>query len=498
MNFKNIIVGISLILFGLSSCSEETAIDELNESTSEVQIVLSSVPAITKAGSQETEKPTGPELLIQNCVLGIYDKTDGKWISTQFISSLKKDEADNEHETYKVASNLKLMNNHAYTVMVIANVDENNRKAYEACKSFTDFESIKEGKEEYAFDASKLLKYGKVESFTVSPLHKRIEVPLDILAARIEFVINVKQDDNLKFDSTYYEMGVNLNIDDKSYTVAEIINAFKGANIGAYEMNNWGSLKDAPDGIEAPGKPQDGKLYYGDRPIIASEAGKGVKGVYIPNYKAVRVDKYKGKTIVIGDIYVKNVRTQAIAVCPAQEESMYTYPSKAVNKDDNLKKYFFYTYAKGKNTKTPLQVSFSGEIYEKNVLKKTPVTADWFALADVGTERVWGTTGEKEIKLETGWKGNSESVQLFFAMKDWKKDSSIEVPVESSNDRRLGSYDNSFFIKGEESEKIEYGHFYNVTATITDFSPQSTGKLDVIIQDYANNEIIVPPFVFDK
>ena len=86
MNFKNIIVGISLILFGLSSCSEETAIDELNESTSEVQIVLSSVPAITKAGSQETEKPTDQELLIQNCVLGIYDETDDKWILTQFIS----------------------------------------------------------------------------------------------------------------------------------------------------------------------------------------------------------------------------------------------------------------------------------------------------------------------------------------------------------------------------------------------------------------------------
>ncbi len=185
MNIKNIIVGISLILFGLSSCSKETAIDELNESTSEVQIILSSVPAITKAGSPETEKPTDFELKVQNCVLGIYDKTDKEWISTQFISSLTED----KDKTYKVASSLKLMNNHTYTVMVIANVDEIKKEAYEACNSFKAFESIKEGTKEYAFDASKLLKYGKIENFEVSSQNKRIEVPLDILAARIEFVI---------------------------------------------------------------------------------------------------------------------------------------------------------------------------------------------------------------------------------------------------------------------------------------------------------------------
>lgn len=486
MNFKNIIVGISLILFGLSSCSEETAIDELNESTSEVQIVLSSVPAITKAGSQETEKPTGPELLIQNCVLGIYDKTDGKWISTQFISSLKKDEADNEHETYKVASNLKLMNNHAYTVMVIANVDENNRKAYEACKSFTDFESIKEGKEEYAFDASKLLKYGKVESFTVSPLHKRIEVPLDILAARIEFVINVKQDDNLKFDKTYYEMGADLGLDieETGYTAEEIVSAFKKVGIEAILMQNWNSVEG--------GQPEDGDLSYGDRPINIPK-GNGVKGVYIPDYKAVRVDKYVGKTININQIIVKNIRTQAIAVLPYQEMNMSNLTEHEISSGTAIKKYSFYTYAKEKQTSDPLEVVFSGDIVKKNILKKTAVSAKWFAFADIYTPKIWGSTGNKAFTLNTGWEGKPT---VFFTVKDLKEDSSVEIPEEESLGSFLGNYSNSFIIKGENSQMIEYGHFYNVTATITDFSPQSTGKLNVMIRDYVN-EVILPPFEFD-
>lgn len=485
MNFKNIIVGISLILFGLSSCSEETAIDELNESTSEVQIVLSSVPAITKAGSQETEKPTDQELLIQNCVLGIYDETDKKWISTQFISSL--DEADNEHETYKkVASNLKLINNHAYTVMVIANVDEDNSKAYEACKSFTAFELIKEGKEEYAFDASKLLKYGKVKSFAVSPQNKRIEVPLDILAARIEFVINVKQDDNLKFDKTYYEMGTDLGLDIEGtgYTAEEIVSAFEKVGIDAILMQNWNSVEG--------GQPKDGDLHYGDRPINIPN-GNGVKGVYIPDYKAVRVDKYVGKTININKIIVKNIRTQAIAVLPYQEKNMSNLSEHGISSGTSIKKYSFYTYAKEKQTSDPLEVVFSGDIVKKNILKKTAVSAEWFAFADIYTPKIWGSTGNKAFTLNTGWEGKPT---VFFTVKNWKEDSSVEIPEEESSGSFLGNYSNSFLIKGENSQMIEYGHFYDVTATITDFSPQSTGKLNVMIRDYVN-EVILPPFEFD-
>lgn len=484
MNIKNIIVGISLILFGLSSCSEETAIDELNESTSEVQIILSSVPAITKAGSPETEKPTDFELKVQNCVLGIYDETDKKWVSTQFISSLTEDKDAIEHKTYKVASNLKLMNNHAYTVMVIANVDEDKKNTYEACLSFTDFESIKEGTEEYAFDASKLLKYGKIETFTVSSLNNRIEVPLDILAARIEFVINVKQDDNLKFDKTYYEMGADLKLDIEGtiYTADEIVAAFDEVGIDAYSMENWN--------IEG-GKPNDRELYYGDRPINIPN-GNGVKGVYIPDYQAVRVDEYVGKTININEIAVRNIRTQAIAVLPYKERGMNNLPEYGIISGTATKKYSFYTYAKEKGTNDPLEVVFSGSIVKKNILKKTAVSAEWFAFADIYEPKIWGSTGSEAFTLKTGWEGEPT---VFFTLKNWKEDSSVEIPEKETSGSFLGNYSNSFIIKGEKSEKIEYGHLYNVTATITDFTPQSTGSLDVSIQEY--NTVEVPEFGFN-
>lgn len=485
MNIKNIIVGISLVLFGLSSCSEETAIDELNESTSEVQIILSSVSAITKAGSLETEKPTDFELKVQNCVLGIYDETDKKWVSTQFISSLTEDKDAIDHKTYKVASNLKLMNNHAYTVMVIANVDEDKKNTYEACQSFTDFESIKEGTEEYAFDASKLLKYGKIETFTVSSLNNRIEVPLDILAARIEFVINVKQTD-VKFEKTYYEMGENLNLDieNTSYSADAVKKAFINAGYdNVIVFDNWNQV--------TGGRP-DGKLYYGDRPIKLPQ-GNGVKGVYIPEYKSVRVDKFKGRTFEITDIIVKNIRTQAIAILPYEEISMFNLSEyKSLNYDEKTRKYAFYTYAKEVETNSPLEVSFSGTVMNQYILKKTPVIADWFAFADSYNPRIWGSTGSDEFTLNTGWAG---STTVFFTVKNWQEDTSIELPDESSEGSSIGSYSNSFFIKGKESKMIEYGHLYNVTATIKNFTPQSTGSLDVSIQEY--NTVEVPGFGFN-
>lgn len=492
MNIKNIIVGISLILFGLSSCSEETAIDELNESTSEVQIILSSVPAITKAGSLETEKPTDFELKVQNCVLGIYDETDKKWVSTQFISSLTEDKDAIEHKTYKVASNLKLMNNHAYTVMVIANVDEDKKNTYESCLSFTDFESIKEGTEEYAFDASKLLKYGKIETFTVSSLNNRIEVPLDILAARIEFVINVKQTD-VKFEETYYEMGTDLKLDiEKEYSVEEVLEEFEAAglvrNEDIFPLENWNSL---PAGVA---RPQSNELYYGDRPIISFQ-GNGPKGVYIRNYKAIRVDKYMGKTIEIDKIFIGNIRTQAIAVLPYEEKNMSNLLEyDKMDYNNTTRKYSFYTYAKGVKTKEPLQVSFSGRVVKKYILKKTAVTTDWFVFADVYNPKIWGSTGSEGIKMESGWKGSN--TVFFTTMGNWKDDdSSIDIPDEESIGSELGSYNNSFSIKGKESEMIEFGHLYNVTATITDFTPQSTGTLNVSIQDY--NTVTVPGFGFN-
>lgn len=494
MKFINmqLIMLASFICF--SACTEEKLMEDPSVSTSQLQIVLSSSAVITKSGADTKVLAMEEELLINNCVLYIKDVTADKWFEPQYISNLSPDEADSEHQAYNATTVSGLTNGHQLEVMVIANISESNKDAYLNCKDKTALEEIIEGTEGYAFKSNHLLKYSGVISYEVSADKNMLLIPLDILAARIEFVINVKQTD-VEFEETYYEMGTDLNIEDKPYTVADIIRAFEVVGVGAYEMNNWGNLKDAPDAIVAPGKPQDKELHYGDRPIIASGAGNGVKGVYIPNYKAVRVDKYKGKTIVIGEIYVNNIRTQAIAVCPTQEESMYNLSNKPVNKDGNLKKYIFYTYAKGEDINTPLQVSFSGEIYEKNVLKRTPVTADWFALADIGAERVWGTTGEKDIELETGWKGNSDSVKLFFAMKDWKEDSSIEVPVEDSNGHRLGSYNNSFIIKGEKSGKIEFGHLYNVTATITDFTPQSTGTLDVSIQEY--NTVEVPGFGFN-
>lgn len=481
MKLKNIILGIALGLFGLSACSEETAIDELNESTTPVQIVLNSVPAITKAGTNVTVKPSEQELLINNCVLGIYDETDQKWVSTTFVESLADDKS--KAYTYTVTADLKLINGHSYTVMVIGNVDAAKSTRYEACNSFAAFKDIIEGVEEYAFEPSRLLKYGKVTTKKISLTDNRIEVPLDILAARVEFVINVKQT-NVEFEETYYDMGeeLGLDIENNKYSPEEIVSAFTKAGVkGGIVFENWGKIPN--------GKPADGVLHYGNRPIYLP-TGNGVKGVYVPNYKAVRVDKYIGKTIVLDEIKVENIRTQAVAVLPYKEKGMYNlkeYGEMDFNKE--TRKYLFYTYAKGDDTANPLKVSFSGSVIRQYVLRKTSVTADWYAFAD--TQDIWGTTGEDRIDLDTGWSGSSH---VFFTEKQWEVDPSIEVPGEVITGSSLGSYSNSFSIKGA-SNMIEHGHLYNVTATIVDFTPQSTGTLEVSIQDY--NTVTVPGFGFN-
>lgn len=483
MRLKNIILGVSLALLGLSACSNETIIDERNDSTSPVQIILNSVPTISKTGSGEVEyaKPTEKELIINNCVLGIYDETAEAWHSTTFVSSLSKDGSDKEHDAYIVATNLSLINNHNYKVMVIGNVDQKKSATYESCNNESAFEKIVEGSEEYAFDASNLLKYGVVSGFTVSPTSNKISVPLDILAARVEFTINMKQDDNITYKSTYYEDLSDLNIFDQKYTTSEIVNKFKGATI----FNTLDNLK------ELLGKKEgDLGLYYGDRHIIFGN-GKGIKGVYIPSSSAIRIDEYEGKALQITSISVKNIRTQAIAVLPIKEDGMFKLDNYSLNLDNNGK-YSFYTYA----LSDPLEVIFSGEVKKTTILKHTPVKASWVAFADNNKpgERIWGSTGSSEAVVNSGW-GNSGYV--FFTMRNWKVDDSYEIPDFDRISGNLGAYENQFEIKGQLSNIIEYGHFYDVTATITDFTPQSKGELFVKIQDYINNVVEVPPFTFE-
>lgn len=481
MRLKNIILGVSLALLGLSACSNETIIDERNDSTSPVQIILNSVPTISKTGSGNVEyaKPTEKELIINNCVLGIYDETAEAWHSTRFVSSLNKDVSDEEHDAYIVATNLSLINNHKYKVMVIGNVDEKKSAIYESCNNESAFERIIEGSKEYTFDASKLLKYGVVSSFTVSPTSNKISVPLDILAARVEFVINMKQD-AIPYKSTYYEDLSDLDILNKHYTAEQIESKFEGAE----KFNTLDKLK------EFLGKKgsDDLGLHYGDRHITFNN-GNGIKGVYIPFSSAIRIDEYEGKALQITSISVKNIRTQAIAVLPIKEDGMFKLDNYSLNLDNNGK-YSFYTYA----LSDPLEVIFSGEVKKTTILKHTPVKASWVAFADNNKleDRIWGSTGSSDAVVSSGW---GSSGYVFFTMTNWEVDDSYEIPDFDKISGNLGAYENQFKIKGQQSNKIEYGHFYDVTATITDFTPQSKGELFVKIQDYIN--VVVPPFTFE-
>lgn len=483
MRLKNIILGVSLALLGLSACSNETIIDERNDSTSPVQIILNSVPTISKTGSGDVEyaKPTEKELIINNCVLGIYDETADVWHSTTFVSSLNKDVSDKEHDAYIVATNLSLINNHKYKVLVIGNVDEKKSEEYVSCKSESDFKNIVEGSKKYTFDASNLLKYGVVSGFTVSPTSNKISVPLDILAARVEFTINMKQDDNITYKSTYYEDLSDLDILNKQYTTDDIVSKFEGAKI----FNTLEDLKGLLNRKEG-----DLGLYYGDRHITFGN-GNGIKGVYIPSSSAIRIDEYEGKALQIQSISVKNIRTQAIAVLPIKEDGMFKLDNYSLSLDKNGK-YSFYTYA----LSDPLEVIFSGEVKKTTILKHTPVKASWVAFAEAKKQedRIWGSTGSSDAEVSSGW---GSSGYVFFTMRNWKVDDSYEIPDFDRISGNLGAYENQFGIKGQLSNKIEYGHFYDVTATITDFTPQSKGELFVQIQDYINNVVEVPPFTFE-
>lgn len=484
MRIINILSLMLTFFICFSACTEEELMEEPSASTSQLQIVLSPTSVITKAGTDTKALATQEELSIHNCVLYIKDVKTSKWFEPQYISSLTK----NEEETdlvYNATTVSGLTNGQELEIMVIANISESKKNQYLACGSESDIEQIIEGTDEYAFTPANLLKYSGVISHTVSAVEPRAIIPLDILAARVEFVINIEQTD-VKFEKTYYEMGENLNLDieNTSYSADAVKNAFINAGYdNVIVFDNWNKV--------TGGRPE-GELYYGDRPIKLPQ-GNGVKGVYIPEYKSVRVDKFKGRTFEITDIIVKNIRTQAIAILPYEEISMFNLSEyKSLNYDEKTRKYAFYTYAKEVETNSPLEVSFSGTVMNQYILKKTPVIADWFAFADSYNPRIWGSTGSDEFTLNTGWAG---STTVFFTVKNWQEDTSIELPDESSEGSSIGSYSNSFFIKGKESKMIEYGHLYNVTATIKNFTPQSTGSLDVSIQEY--NTVEVPGFGFN-
>lgn len=464
-----------------SACTEEKLMEEPSVSTSQLQIVLSSSAVITKSGADTKVLAMEEELLINNCVLYIKDVTADKWFEPQYISNLSPDEADSEHQAYNATTVSGLTNGHQLEVMVIANISESNKETYLNCKDKTALEVIIEGTEEYAFKSDHLLKYSGVISHTVSADKNSLLIPLDILAARIEFVINVEQDENLNFIRTYYEDLSDLDID-STYTKEQVKGKFDGAVI----CNTLDELK-SKLGVNSN---DEIKLYYGDRPITYPN-GNGIKSVYIPSSKAVKVDEFEGKALEINAIYVKNIRTQVVACLSSNEHNMYSMPTYDGVKLNSFQKYSFYTYEKGENSSAHLEVEFSGNVKKTIIKKKTPVTASWVAFAENNQSKIWGTSGKEPAKVESGW---GSAGYIFFTMRNWVLDPSYDIPDFKQTIADLGQYNNSFTIKGN-SKKIEYGHLYNVTATIKDFAPQSTGKLDVAIKDY--NYVEVPKFEFN-
>lgn len=464
-----------------SACTEEKLMEDPSVSTSQLQIVLSSSAVITKSGADTKVLATEEELSINNCVLYIKDVTADKWFEPQYVSNLSRNEADSEHQAYNATTVSGLTNGHQLEVMVIANISESNKDAYLNCKDKTALEEIIEGTEEYAFKSDHLLKYSGVISHTVSADKNSLLIPLDILAARIEFVINVEQDENLNFIRTYYEGLSDLEIGKEKYTADQVKDKFSNAVI-------CNTLNDLKAKLKVSSNDEI-KLYYGDRPITYPN-GNGVKSVYIPSSKAVKVDEFEGKALEINTIYVKNIRTQVVACLSPNEHNMYSMPTYGVQLNSS-QKYSFYTYEKGESSSAHLEVEFSGNVKKTIIKKKTPVTASWVAFSENNQSRIWGTSGKEPAQVEPGW---GSAGYIFFTMRNWVLDPSYDIPDFKQTIADLGQYNNSFTLKGN-SKKIEYGHLYNVTATIKDFTPQSTGSLNVSIQEY--NTVTVPGFGFN-
>ncbi|WP_158712884.1 hypothetical protein [Parabacteroides pacaensis] len=492
MRLKNILLGIVSACVSLTACMEETLIEEPhpgNASIVDVKVALAPSNVITKAGGVTTKAYATPEELnIQNCVLAIFEKEDSegwKRVSSKYYSSLDetgKAAEENFSRLFTIVENVKLTLNKTYKMRVIANIDENNRSEYEACQTEEDFERIVEGEasDEYAFDAGKLLKSGfkevKVDASTANTV---IEIPLTLVAARINLDIKVKIGE-VTFERTYYDMeafeSINLNMT-KPYKPDELRDIFGGK---AFTFQNWNEVKS--NGVQVP---TSGQLHYGDRPINMP-SGSGVKGVCIPNFKAMRIDEYQGYVIELSAIKVKNIRTQAIAVLPLQENNFHCI-EKGLSKDKELQRYTFYTYAKNVDSSLPLTIEYTGQVYKTTIQKQTPVTTAWFAFAD--TQNIWGSTGTKPIILDTGWSNSSTVFFTALEAGNWQEDSSIEVPKDDVTQTPVGTeYTQSFpIIPNDPVGPIANGHLYNVTATIKSLT--ITGELDVDIKEYGEKNV---------
>lgn len=502
MSLKSILLVFATVLLGLSSCTEETAIDVHPKEgfTNKLTFVLSTSPTITKADGA-TQIATADELNISNCILAIFESEDsgiGKKVCIASYADMTSDKtASNGAPLYSVSlpDGVSLKFATTYKIIIIAN--PGNLDAYTGCVDYTAFENVientlKDGA--YNFQSSTLVKQGVllVGKDTDVPLSNNttsddLTIPLTQLAARIDLKIKV-------------DLGKKL--------ISETYTEVDGTSI-----LEEGNIKNTSIGTEVKlSKELVSNLFFKDKKVIVGKKEgadlDGVKAISLADKEMIREHKYSSWTIKELSLMVKNIRGKVIAMLPAvdYEESatelaLCNYTFGDPEKSDVLLKYVtFYTYQRNINvlfSDNCFEVVLGGDIHMATIVEKTTVKGDFLMInlkdKNSFTNFIAEANDPDKLELSINRPGNGEGNAVIVENRNTPI---TEVPgtdkVVGNIGDKIGPYSGSFQIKPKDGGPIALGNRYLVTATIKNLSMPVT--LNWEVNSWSNVTIDIPEF----
>lgn len=489
MNRINFIYLFISALWAFISCSNEEIIEKIDDGnyTSKLNITLTTASSITKADDSETLFPaTDKEKTIQSCVLGVFEKTkQGDYETVEILQPTLNEVTDNKG-TYSIESNIELTFTKTYKLVVIAN---GTFDLYKGCETYNALKKVVEGAKSYDFQSDHLLKYREIEVGSGTSNELKVDTQLNIeltqLAARIDLKINVNLDGKRKLTEVSYE-------------------TLDGTSLLGQDVENLKTF----GGKVSNGLPEEYRshdfYFQGRKVILKNPLSSSTKVGIIKDYTFNRINTYESWALIPTKILIKNIRSQVIAVLPADEIAGqnilgccdYLLPDK---KNIATQYLTFYTYQRlvRKNNSNNLSVEIEGNIYSAKIKEKVRLTGDCLAfnlkkkenLEDILKETINGNTSPIEIN-ENG-QGNACCILV-----EDRTNPMTEMPgVDEvlSQGSSIGIYEGGFDIAPEEGAPVAFGNYYKVTATITDL------KLPVSLTWKVAGwnpipDIVIPPF----
>lgn len=341
MKLRNIISVLSAALFFATACTNDDLDRSDDSKGTKLTLSLTTKAVVTKTAAEGYEHSTPDEIKINNVAIAFF-KGDER-VGFQYVTFKDGIAAGNleDGRAYYKVENMTVQGGDL-KVLVLANssLPESELQAADTPAKFKNLKETLADNGARTFDPSNLVKFGESDVEVVPGKSKEQQVELTQLAARIDLSFKVNMPDTEWNEEEYWQ-----------YTLEDLKKYGK----------NPDHIAGKPDSIRECKNPDDHEHVKG-----------GVKYLEVMNRKTI-IQTKTTYFFDINSVTIENVNRRSLSFLDTYNSSSYVYnteelgvASYTIPVTDGLGSISLYSYEKGKNTETPVKVSVTGRLSQKD------------------------------------------------------------------------------------------------------------------------------------